>query len=205
MAILRDCPRCYGDNKRGTMNLVGKEKWICADCGYYFTQTELKSGMIFWWCDSCGVYMNTQKGFNRDNPIWICETCGFENDVTDANVQKSKVEKLVEKLKDSTKIDTFLLNAEKRLKDLYPESQYHLIPVVLQMINGYLFKKYKMIPWRTFIVVGIYALESKMKNEFTMLIKDVATKLQWITADLHIYMKWRDSNSDGAKKQIGVL
>jgi len=201
----RDCPKCYGNKKHGTMHIKDGVNWICDDCGYSFPDGELSKDMIFWWCDSCGVYLNTQNGFNRNNLTWTCENCGFENDVTDANIEKSQVEKLVEKLRVNPKIDIFLLNAEKYLKGIYPENQYHMIPVIFQMLKSYLSKDYKKIPWRTFIAVGIYTLDSKIKNDFTKSIKNVATNLQWITADLQDYINWRDSNSEGAKKQIEVL
>lgn len=41
---------------------------------------------IEWYCDHCGCYMNNQEGFTRKEGTWICEKCGFENDVTNNNV-----------------------------------------------------------------------------------------------------------------------
>ncbi len=190
----RDCPNCYGNKKLGTMYIRDGVNWVCEDCGYSFTENELSKDMVFWWCDSCGVYLNTQNGFTRNNYTWTCTNCGFENDVTDANIEKSKVEQLIEKLIVSKKIDAFLLNAEKYLREIYPENQYFMIPIIMQMIKSYLSKEYSKIPWRTLIALGIYTLDSKIKNKFTMSIKNAARNLQWITTDVNDYIKWRDSS-----------
>lgn len=39
-----------------------------------------------WICDSCGVYMNDQLGFNVSSGSWYCKECGSWNDVSEDNV-----------------------------------------------------------------------------------------------------------------------
>ena len=191
---VRDCPNCHGNKKLGTMYIMDSENWVCEDCGYSFLESELSNDMIFWWCDHCGVYLNTQKDFTTENYIWTCTNCGIENDVTDANIEMGKVERLVVKLKASKKIDSFLLNAEKSLKVIYPENQYFMISIIIQMLKSYFSKEYNKIPWKTFIALGIHTLDSKFNSELTNSIKNVAQKLEWFTADVNEYIKWRDLN-----------
>jgi len=197
MAKLRDCPRCYGDNKRGTMHLVGKEKWICDDCGYHFTQTELKAGMIFWWCDGCGKYMNVQDGFTENDLEWACTDCGFVNDVTDDNVQKNAVEKLIKKLKKTPNLDKFIDNAENVLREIFPNSDWDKIPSVVLMVKSYINKEYKKIPWRTFIAIGIYAVNGLYSNELTKSAKRKAVELRWLLSDLEEYCTWKNNQITG--------
>lgn len=197
MAKLRDCPRCYGDNKRGTMHLVGNEKWICDDCGYYFTQTELKAGMIFWWCDGCGKYMNVQDGFTENDLEWTCTDCGFVNDVTDYNVQKNAVEKLIKKLKKTPNLDKLIDNAENVLREIFPDNDWDKIPSVVLMVKSYINKEYKKIPWRTFIALGIYVVNGLYNNELTKSAKRKAVELKWLLADLEEYVMWRNNQITG--------
>ncbi len=48
---------------------------------------------VQWYCDNCGDYMNDQDGFNTSSGTWDCTTCGFENDVTPANIEPVRVPK----------------------------------------------------------------------------------------------------------------
>lgn len=45
-----------------------------------------------WFCDSCGVYMNDQPGFNTRKGIWTCTKCGCKNDVSKNNLFESEVD-----------------------------------------------------------------------------------------------------------------
>lgn len=61
--------------------------------GYYKAMVE-KSGPSYlrdvgdcdWYCDYCHVYMNVQPGFSVERGKWVCENCGFVNDVTQDNI-----------------------------------------------------------------------------------------------------------------------
>lgn len=45
-----------------------------------------RDGGCDWVCDSCGVYMNNQRGFNVAKGTWKCSKCGALNDVSQNNV-----------------------------------------------------------------------------------------------------------------------
>jgi ribosomal protein S27AE len=78
------CPSC-GD----TMKLDEKTHgWKCNKCSYSISEKALSNGEVFWFCDKCEAFMNTQNGFNTESGHWICSKCGFDNDVTDGNVEE---------------------------------------------------------------------------------------------------------------------
>ena len=41
---------------------------------------------IDWYCDSCDANLNRQRGFSTASGIWICQECGYENNVTKDNI-----------------------------------------------------------------------------------------------------------------------
>lgn len=51
---------------------------------------------IDWFCDNCGAYLNWQRQFTFDESegTWVCEKCGFVNDVTDANTSYAEDNRL---------------------------------------------------------------------------------------------------------------
>jgi len=60
--------------------------WRCVDCDYNITNQKIKSGEVFWFCDDCDSFLNIQHGFNTKDGTWICEECGYENDLSEANI-----------------------------------------------------------------------------------------------------------------------
>lgn len=40
-----------------------------------------------WYCDNCGVQMNTQPGFKTIFGVWRCSECGYLNNVTSDNLR----------------------------------------------------------------------------------------------------------------------
>lgn len=78
------CPACGG-----TMALDEKEgQWNCKACDYTVSDDAIRNGEVFWFCDKCEAFMNTQPGFNTDEGHWVCAECGFDNDVTPADVDE---------------------------------------------------------------------------------------------------------------------
>ena len=78
----RICPSC-----RGSMVYNRKTKlWNCIDCYYQLSQKALRKGYVFWFCDKCDSYLNVQEGFENAKEIFICKTCGYENDITKDNI-----------------------------------------------------------------------------------------------------------------------
>lgn len=78
------CPAC-GE----TMTLDDKTGvWKCKGCDYSISDADLKNGEVFWFCDKCETFMNTQPGFNSNDGHWVCSECGFDNDVTPANIDE---------------------------------------------------------------------------------------------------------------------
>ncbi|MGX8700527.1 hypothetical protein [Caproiciproducens sp.] len=75
------CPSCGDIMKLDDKTAV----WKCDKCSYSIFEKALKNGAVFWFCDKCEAFMNTQKGFNTEHGHWTCSKCGFDNDVTDAN------------------------------------------------------------------------------------------------------------------------
>lgn len=76
------CPSCrdgrlHVNKKRGL--------WICNDCDYELPIKEFEDDYIFWFCDECDAYLNTQDGFDRAAPKHKCTKCGFTNDTTEDN------------------------------------------------------------------------------------------------------------------------
>lgn len=41
---------------------------------------------LLWYCDNCDAHLNKQSGFNAKEEFWVCDECGFVNDVTEDNV-----------------------------------------------------------------------------------------------------------------------
>lgn len=76
------CPAC-GE----TMMLDDKTRiWKCKGCDYTISDANLKNGEVFWFCDKCEKFMNKQPGFNTKTGHWICTECGYDNDVSAANI-----------------------------------------------------------------------------------------------------------------------
>ena len=44
------------------------------------------SGDVTWYCDGCDAELNRQSGFSTESGTWVCEECGYENDVTEDNI-----------------------------------------------------------------------------------------------------------------------
>ena len=78
------CPNCESGklafNKKAS-------KWQCESCGYELSADEFEDDYVFWFCDECGAYLNSQKGFDRNADKWICTVCGYENDTTIDNLR----------------------------------------------------------------------------------------------------------------------
>lgn len=78
------CPACGEtmllDDKTGV--------WKCKGCDYFISDADLKNGEVFWFCDKCETFMNKQPGFNAVSGHWICTECGFDNDVSAANIDE---------------------------------------------------------------------------------------------------------------------
>ena len=78
------CPAC----KKGKMTFNKKKFiWTCEDCNYHFTEEYFLDDCAFWFCDECGIYLNNQEGFDRQNRKHICCNCGYENDTTFDNTK----------------------------------------------------------------------------------------------------------------------
>lgn len=82
-----DCPSCYADKKASKMHVDRKKNaWVCDRCGYTLSCTKFEEGITFWFCDGCGAFLNKQKGFSEKDKRWRCTECGYDNDVTEANI-----------------------------------------------------------------------------------------------------------------------
>ena len=63
-------------------------EWKCEFCGYHFPIEEFENGMVFWFCDKCGTFLNTQEDFDENKKLFVCQKCGFINNVTEDNIDK---------------------------------------------------------------------------------------------------------------------
>lgn len=78
------CPSC----QKGKMTINKKSTlWTCEDCGYKLPADEFEDGYVFWFCDECNSYLNSQEGFDRNASRHICQNCGYENDTTFDNLR----------------------------------------------------------------------------------------------------------------------
>lgn len=78
------CPSCGS-----LMELdKGQALWKCSDCDYSILEETLNNGEVFWFCDRCETFMNTQRGFNIMTGGWVCTECGFDNDVNEVNINE---------------------------------------------------------------------------------------------------------------------
>lgn len=78
------CPAC----QKGKMTINKKSTvWTCEECGYQLLADEFEDDYVFWFCDECNSYLNTQDGFDRSAVKHICTKCGFENDTTFDNLK----------------------------------------------------------------------------------------------------------------------
>ena len=75
-----ECPCC------GKTMYLADDVWRCYDCAYCITQKDMLDGVIFWFCDECGRFLNVQPGFTDKTGAWKCVGCGFANDVSEDNV-----------------------------------------------------------------------------------------------------------------------
>ncbi len=83
-----ECPACGA-------NLLFDEEtqsWTCEDCNFVLPEDEFLNGYVFWFCDHCDEFLNTQEGFDSNEGIWKCTECGHANDVTDANLKGTCME-----------------------------------------------------------------------------------------------------------------
>ena len=78
-----ECPVCH---KRMLFSKE-KESWVCVGCDYTITEDDFLDDFVFWFCDGCNTYLNAQQGFDRKGTTWVCNRCGFNNDITFANVK----------------------------------------------------------------------------------------------------------------------
>ncbi len=82
-----ECPSCYADKKASKMRVDRKKNsWVCDSCGYTLSCAKFEEGITFWFCDSCGAFLNKQEGFAEKDRKWRCTKCGYDNDVTEANI-----------------------------------------------------------------------------------------------------------------------
>lgn len=69
-----DCPNC-----KGKMVLKDtSDVYVCPECLYTLPKNvfEEGSGFVFYFCDHCNSYLNTQKGFTLETGKWKCTKCG---------------------------------------------------------------------------------------------------------------------------------
>lgn len=57
--------------------------------GFFSGLSSIFSSEDEWFCDGCGRKMNDQAGFTTSNSSWTCSECGFDNDVSSANLYGS--------------------------------------------------------------------------------------------------------------------
>lgn len=78
------CPAC----RNGKMAINrSSTHWQCEECGYQLSADEFEDDYVFWFCDECDAYLNTQEGFSRKATKHICQKCGYENDTTFDNIK----------------------------------------------------------------------------------------------------------------------
>lgn len=63
-----------------------QKQWSCPECGYKLDDNLFRSGVVFWFCDQCDSYLNSQDGFNPFSKTHICTNCGFKNKTTEDNI-----------------------------------------------------------------------------------------------------------------------
>lgn len=86
------CPEC----KEGKMNIdESNAMWECEKCGYQLSADEFEDDYVFWFCENCNDFLNSQKGFKRNAKSHVCTSCGYENNTTlniaeDTNSKSSK-------------------------------------------------------------------------------------------------------------------
>ena len=78
-----ECPVCH----RKMLFSKRKKAWCCNHCEYFLLEKDFLDDFVFWFCDGCETYLNIQKGFDRKGSAWVCKQCGFENDITEANIR----------------------------------------------------------------------------------------------------------------------
>lgn len=111
------CPSCQ------TEKMVLDKKnaaWKCQGCGYTLTRKEFDNDYVFWFCDECDTYLNSQEGFDNDSNKHICSFCGYENDITFENVKGICTDcgKFLEYSKDTLCLDCKQVRRDKAKKRL---------------------------------------------------------------------------------------
>ena len=77
------CPAC----QNGILTVKSNNKtWKCDKCEYSIFVKEFESGVVFWFCDNCGTFLNIQQDFNPKSGHFICKKCGLVNDVSEQNI-----------------------------------------------------------------------------------------------------------------------
>ncbi|SCW45309.1 hypothetical protein SAMN02910456_01186 [Ruminococcaceae bacterium YRB3002] len=64
--------------------------FFCEDCGTLLYGDDIYDGERFpgviWFCDECDDCLSLQDGFSDLNDKWICEHCGYENSITEDDI-----------------------------------------------------------------------------------------------------------------------
>jgi len=78
------CPSCKQDQM-----IIDKKTsiWKCKKCNYELSNSEFENDYVFWFCDECDTYLNTQENFDKRLKKHICCKCGYENDITNDNIK----------------------------------------------------------------------------------------------------------------------
>lgn len=85
------CPNCGAilNKQEGFSPDLGT--WICQECRTQLFDEKAEGdvfGDVIWYCDSCGAVLNTQGGFTEQEGVWKCTECGFENSITEDDIEE---------------------------------------------------------------------------------------------------------------------
>ena len=79
------CPSCQKSN----IVLNKKTKmWQCKKCHYQISMQDIEN-TVFWFCDKCNSFLNTQKNFDQKVNFHTCEYCGEKNEIVEKNVNNT--------------------------------------------------------------------------------------------------------------------
>ena len=45
-----------------------------------------RKSKVLWYCDCCDATLNKQSGFKEKYGLWVCNKCGYPNDVSQNNI-----------------------------------------------------------------------------------------------------------------------
>ena len=90
--LIRYCTKCNADldSQLGFSRFY--THWSCSNCGELLINPDIDMHDklfpdVLWFCDECEELLNIQSGFEDSKYLWVCECCGYINEITKRSIK----------------------------------------------------------------------------------------------------------------------